>query len=103
MIKRACQLSVLPSTTRTGLKSRYFGSRKGRAGIVQAEGLTPGVLIIDAGFYWGAGGVCGNVDRAALEGQGFEARLLPVPGGMGPILIAKLMENLAQAARQKRY
>jgi len=104
MIKRACQLSVLPSyEPGQASGADILVVEKGRAGIVQAEGLAPGVLIIDAGFYWGAGGVCGNVDRAALEGQGFEARLLPVPGGMGPILIAKLMENLAQAARQKRY
>ncbi len=102
-IKKGCRLIVSPSyEPGLALGADILIAEKGRAGIVRGEGLSPGVLIIDAGFYWGDTGVSGNVDRVVLEEQGLSARLLPVPGGMGPILIAKLMENLAQAARQKR-
>lgn len=103
MIKQACEVSILPSyKPEMAAEADILVVEQGRAGIVKAQSLPPGVLIIDAGFYWEAGGVCGNVDREDLEEQGIEARLLPVPGGMGPMLIAKLIENLAQAARQKR-
>lgn len=103
LLKKACQISVLPSyEPGLALGADILVAEKGRAGMIQGEGLSPGVLIIDAGFYWGDNGVSGNIDRGALQERGISARLLPVPGGMGPILIAKLMENLARAARQKR-
>ena len=68
--------------------------------MVKREHINPGAVIIDAGFYWHDNRSCGNVDREALaEAEGY---LAPVPGGIGPILIAKLMENLTAAAKSRR-
>ncbi|NLO22121.1 MAG: bifunctional 5,10-methylenetetrahydrofolate dehydrogenase/5,10-methenyltetrahydrofolate cyclohydrolase [Syntrophomonadaceae bacterium] len=73
---------------------------KGRAGVVKGSDLRNGMLVIDAGFYWEKGKTLGNVDKDSLLDQ--PGYLLPVPGGLGPMLIAKLMENLSQAAIKNR-
>lgn len=73
---------------------------KGAPLVVKREDIKKGSLVIDAAFYYNLNHVCGNVDRESV--QELEGDLLPVPGGMGPILIAKLTENLAIAARKKK-
>ncbi len=70
---------------------------KGGPGIIKGTDIKGSPLIIDAGFYWEAGHSCGNVKRDSVESN--EGYLLPVPGGLGPMLIAKLCENLSRAAR----
>lgn len=72
---------------------------KGGPGIIKGTDITGSPLIIDAGFYWEAGHSCGNVKRDSVESN--DGYLLPVPGGLGPMLIAKLCENLSRAARQR--
>jgi methylenetetrahydrofolate dehydrogenase (NADP+)/methenyltetrahydrofolate cyclohydrolase len=58
------------------------------------------MLVIDAGFHWEKGKTLGNVDKDSCSD--LNGYLLPVPGGLGPMLIAKLMENLSQAAFKNR-
>jgi len=70
---------------------------KGRPEIVKGEHLAGKVLLIDAGFYWEDGRTLGNVDRDSVKDNA--GWLLPVPGGLGPLLIAMLMNNLCLAAR----
>jgi methylenetetrahydrofolate dehydrogenase (NADP+)/methenyltetrahydrofolate cyclohydrolase len=68
--------------------------------VLKGECLKSEAVVIDAGFYWYNDRTCGNVDiDSTADCSGY---LLPVPGGMGPLLIAKLMENLNQAARSKK-
>lgn len=101
LIKRGCQLTILPEYEPRLIKGAdILVIEKGEAKIVKGEHIEPGLLIIDAGFYWDANGSCGNVDRKSVEPA--EGHLLPVPGGLGPLLITKLMENLTRAARGKR-
>jgi methylenetetrahydrofolate dehydrogenase (NADP+)/methenyltetrahydrofolate cyclohydrolase len=66
---------------------------------VTHQGIKNGALIIDAGFHWFNNRTCGNVDRDDL--LSWEGYLLPVPGGLGPLLIAYLMKNLTKAARKQ--
>ncbi|MEN6348398.1 MAG: bifunctional 5,10-methylenetetrahydrofolate dehydrogenase/5,10-methenyltetrahydrofolate cyclohydrolase [Syntrophomonas sp.] len=101
LIKRGCRLTVIPDYDPCLIKGNdILVIEKGAARIARGEDMEPGMLVIDAGFYWGAGGSCGNVDRKAVEGT--DGYLLPVPGGLGPLLITKLMENLITAARRNR-
>ncbi len=69
---------------------------KGSAKMVKGEHLREGMLVIDAGFYWESGKTHGNVDKDSVSG--ISGYLLPVPGGTGPLLIAKLMDNLCRAS-----
>jgi methylenetetrahydrofolate dehydrogenase (NADP+)/methenyltetrahydrofolate cyclohydrolase len=66
--------------------------------VAKGNDFKDGALVIDAGFHWHNNHTCGNVDRDSTEQT--NGCLLPVPGGMGPILIAKLMENLCMAAHR---
>jgi methylenetetrahydrofolate dehydrogenase (NADP+)/methenyltetrahydrofolate cyclohydrolase len=68
----------------------------GRPGLIGAEYVKPGAVVIDVGINRTEDGLRGDVDfDAAAE----RARLLtPVPGGVGPMTIAMLLRNTLTAA-----
>jgi methylenetetrahydrofolate dehydrogenase (NADP+)/methenyltetrahydrofolate cyclohydrolase len=70
----------------------------GRPNFVQGSWIKPGALVIDVGINrLDNGKLCGDVDfEAAREVAGW---ITPVPGGVGPMTIATLLENTLQAAR----
>lgn len=69
----------------------------GRARFVPADWIKPGALVIDVGMNRDdQGKLCGDVDFApACERAGW---ITPVPGGVGPMTIASLLDNTLQAA-----
>ncbi|MEZ0231205.1 MAG: bifunctional methylenetetrahydrofolate dehydrogenase/methenyltetrahydrofolate cyclohydrolase FolD [Methylophilaceae bacterium] len=73
----------------------------GKAGLVKGEWIKQGAIVIDIGINRLADGtLCGDVDFAtAKERAGW---ITPVPGGVGPMTVATLMENtlLAQELRE---
>lgn len=98
-IKVGCEVSVIPDYYPAAMQDIDIAIiENGSPQLVNQTGVKPGALLIDAGFHWHQERVCGNIDREALgEVEGY---LLPVPGGMGPLLIAQLMVNLSQAAQK---
>jgi len=70
----------------------------GRAKLVSGAMVKPGACVIDVGVNRLAdGSLCGDVDFAAVsEVAGW---ITPVPGGVGPMTIAMLLENCVRAAR----
>jgi methylenetetrahydrofolate dehydrogenase (NADP+)/methenyltetrahydrofolate cyclohydrolase len=56
-----------------------------------------GSLVIDAGFHWQDGKTFGNAITSTFSFEG-GSWLLPVPGGLGPLLITMLLSNLVKAA-----
>lgn len=73
----------------------------GRAGLITADMVKPGAVVIDVGINRDpqTGKLCGDVDTAAVEEV---ARCItPVPGGVGPMTIACLMENTVEAFEEK--
>ncbi len=70
----------------------------GRPNFVQGEWIKPGAVVIDVGINrLDNGKLCGDVDfEAAREVAGW---ITPVPGGVGPMTIATLLENTLQAAQ----
>ncbi len=96
-IKEGCNVMVTPEYDSSYLPGCDIAViEKGAPGIVEGSQVKDGTLLIDAGFYWLDGRTSGNIDKEQLAGT--NGYLLPVPGGMGPLLIAQLMENLCQAA-----
>ncbi|WP_295541613.1 bifunctional methylenetetrahydrofolate dehydrogenase/methenyltetrahydrofolate cyclohydrolase FolD [uncultured Thiohalocapsa sp.] len=69
----------------------------GRSRYVPGDWIKPGALVIDVGMNRDeAGKLCGDVDFAsAAERAGW---ITPVPGGVGPMTIASLLENTLAAA-----
>lgn len=68
----------------------------GRPGFVRGDWLKPGAVVIDAGYNEG------NVGDVAFDEAMSRARLLtPVPGGVGPMTIAVLLEQTVAAAEKQ--
>jgi len=71
----------------------------GKAGIVDAEMVKAGSAVIDVGINRTDAGLVGDVDASAAERAAF---LTPVPGGVGPMTIAMVLQNTVRAARYRR-
>lgn len=73
-------------------------SAVGKAGFVTADMVKPGAVVIDVGMnHDDAGKLCGDVDFAAVEP--IASFITPVPGGVGPMTIAMLLQNTVTAAK----
>ncbi|MBI5517360.1 MAG: bifunctional methylenetetrahydrofolate dehydrogenase/methenyltetrahydrofolate cyclohydrolase FolD [Deltaproteobacteria bacterium] len=73
----------------------------GRAGLVRGDWVRPGAIVIDVGINRDAQGkLVGDVafDEAAERA----AWITPVPGGVGPMTIACLLENTLRAAWRRK-
>lgn len=69
----------------------------GRERFVPGDWIKPGAIVIDVGMNRDAAGtLCGDVDFDAA--QRHASWITPVPGGVGPMTIASLLENTVQAA-----
>ncbi|MBP0491164.1 bifunctional methylenetetrahydrofolate dehydrogenase/methenyltetrahydrofolate cyclohydrolase FolD [Roseomonas sp. SG15] len=73
----------------------------GRANMVQGDWVAPGAVVIDVGINRKPDGkLTGDVDfEAASQHAGW---ITPVPGGVGPMTIACLLENTLEAALARR-
>jgi methylenetetrahydrofolate dehydrogenase (NADP+)/methenyltetrahydrofolate cyclohydrolase len=72
----------------------------GRARMIGADWIKPGAAVIDVGMNRDAAGkLCGDVDFAAAEKVA--GAITPVPGGVGPMTIAMLLDNTLAAARAR--
>jgi methylenetetrahydrofolate dehydrogenase (NADP+)/methenyltetrahydrofolate cyclohydrolase len=70
----------------------------GRPHFVQGDWVKEGAIVIDVGINrTAAGTLVGDVDFAAVAEHA--SWITPVPGGVGPMTIASLLENTLQAAR----
>ena len=72
----------------------------GRRGIVPAEWVKPDTIVIDVAMNRNeAGKLVGDIDfEAARERAGW---ITPVPGGVGPMTVATLLQNTADAADKR--
>ncbi|WP_084698020.1 bifunctional methylenetetrahydrofolate dehydrogenase/methenyltetrahydrofolate cyclohydrolase FolD [Roseomonas aerilata] len=73
----------------------------GREAVVRGDWIAPGAVVIDVGINRRADGkLAGDVEfEAARERAGW---ITPVPGGVGPMTIACLLENTLEAALARR-
>jgi methylenetetrahydrofolate dehydrogenase (NADP+)/methenyltetrahydrofolate cyclohydrolase len=62
--------------------------------------VKPGATVIDVGMNRTDEGLVGDVDFAAVSEVA--RAITPVPGGVGPMTIAMLLENTLRAARMRR-
>jgi methylenetetrahydrofolate dehydrogenase (NADP+) / methenyltetrahydrofolate cyclohydrolase len=71
----------------------------GSAGLVAADMVKTGSAVIDVGQNATDSGLVGDVDPGAAERAHW---ITPVPGGVGPMTIAMLLQNAVRAARFRR-
>jgi methylenetetrahydrofolate dehydrogenase (NADP+)/methenyltetrahydrofolate cyclohydrolase len=70
----------------------------GRANFVTADFVKPGATIIDVGINRTDDGLVGDVDYDGVFD--IAGAITPVPGGVGPMTIASLLENTVTAAER---
>lgn len=73
----------------------------GKAGLVTAEMVAPGAIVIDVGVNRittadGRRTITGDVDFEAVRARA--SHITPVPGGVGPMTVTMLLRNTVQAA-----
>jgi len=69
----------------------------GRPELIRGEWIKPGAVVIDAGYN------PGNIGDVDFAGASAKASLItPVPGGVGPMTIAVLLQHTVAAAEQAR-
>ena len=71
----------------------------GSPGFVTPEMVKQGATVIDVGITRTDAGLVGDVDPGVADVAG---HLTPVPGGIGPLTVALLLENAVRAAKYRR-
>lgn len=101
LLNAGCTITLCHSATRhlqQHIQSAdLLVSAMGKAGIIKSVWLKPKAIVIDIGITRGANGkLHGDIDFAtAREIAGY---ITPVPGGVGPMTVAMLLENTLFAA-----
>lgn len=73
-------------------------SAAGRPGLLTAEMIKPGAVVVDVGITRTDAGLVGDVDPGAAEVAGW---LAPVPGGVGPMTRAMLLAKVVTFAERQ--
>jgi len=81
------------------LRADILVSAVGKAGIVTADMVKEGAVVIDVGMNRTPNGkLCGDVDYERVKEKA--SYITPVPGGVGPMTVAMLLANVCDAAEQ---
>jgi len=62
--------------------------------------IKKGVVLIDAGTSESSGGIIGDVDLESV--RDVAGYVSPVPGGVGPMTVAMLLNNVLTVAKNKK-
>ncbi len=71
----------------------------GIPGLIRGEMIKPGAIVVDCGINVVDGHIIGDVDFPSVAAVA--AAVTPVPGGVGPVTNAVLLEHVVRAARSQ--
>jgi len=74
-------------------------SAVGKQKLVTGDKIKPGCIIVDAGTSESDGGIVGDVDFESVNNVALAVS--PVPGGVGPVTVAMLLQNVLKVAKSK--
>lgn len=102
LLRENCTVTVCHSRTRDlaeyTRRADILIAAVGRAGLITADMVQPGAVVIDVGINRVDGKVRGDVDFDGVsEVAGW---ITPVPGGVGRMTIAMLLQNTLEAAEK---
>ena len=104
LMRENCTVTVCHRRTRNLAaevkRAEVVVTASGHAGLVTGEMLMPGALVVDVGINVVPGGIVGDVEFESARRTA--AAITPVPGGVGPLTNAILLEHLIRAARWQR-
>jgi methylenetetrahydrofolate dehydrogenase (NADP+)/methenyltetrahydrofolate cyclohydrolase len=103
LLQQNCTVTLCHSRTRDlaehTRRADILVAAVGKAGFVTADMVKPGAIVIDVGINRVDGKVCGDV--AYDEVAEVASAMTPVPGGVGPMTIAMLLQNTLEAAEKR--
>jgi methylenetetrahydrofolate dehydrogenase (NADP+)/methenyltetrahydrofolate cyclohydrolase len=105
LLQRNATVTICHSRTqdleRHTLDADILVAAVGRTHVISADMVKAGATVIDVGMNRDESSrkVLGDVDPGAMD---VAAYMTPVPGGVGPMTIAMVMQNTATAARLRR-
>ena len=105
LLQRNATVTICHSRTqdlqRHTLDADVLVAAVGRTHIISADMVKAGTTVIDVGMNRDEGSrkVLGDVDPSAMDEAAY---MTPVPGGVGPMTIAMVLQNTATAARLRR-
>ena len=108
LLRENCTVTIAHSRTRdiasVVARADLLVAAVGRPGFVQGDWVKDGAIVIDVGVNRVPGGngksrLVGDVDFAAARPRA--RAITPVPGGVGPMTIACLLQNTLLAARRQ--
>lgn len=80
-------------------QSQVVVTATGQAGLITSDMIAPGSVVVDAGTASEQGKIVG--DLAGNVRQRDDLTITPEKGGVGPLTVAALFENVIQAARRR--
>ncbi|HEX7259445.1 MAG TPA: bifunctional 5,10-methylenetetrahydrofolate dehydrogenase/5,10-methenyltetrahydrofolate cyclohydrolase [Candidatus Saccharimonadia bacterium] len=86
-----------PDTGAVTRASKVIVSATGRAGLIKPGMVTDGTFIVDVGTAEDKGSIVGDVDPELLEND--TLKITPARGGIGPITVSMLFEQLLKAVK----
>lgn len=96
LLREKATLSVLNEFTKDTpaftKKADILVSAVGKPNLIKGNMVKKGAVVIDAGSAMEGGGVVGDIDFKSVSKKA--SYITPVPGGVGPMTVACLLENL---------
>ncbi|MBI4120087.1 MAG: bifunctional 5,10-methylenetetrahydrofolate dehydrogenase/5,10-methenyltetrahydrofolate cyclohydrolase [Parcubacteria group bacterium] len=99
-LKRASAVSIVDEHTsfeailEFSRKADIIVSATGKPKLITAEMVKDGCVVVDAGFSMVDGKIAGDADFETVKQKA--ALITPVPGGVGPVGVAMLFENVVK-------
>ncbi len=101
LLREHCTVTICHSRTRDLARRTREGDvlvvAVGRPGLVTGAMIKRGALVVDVGINVVPEGIVGDVEMATA--RSVAAAITPVPGGVGPVTNAILLQHLLRAAR----
>jgi len=103
LLKEKATVSVLNEFTKDApsflKKADILISGVGKPNLIKGNMIKRGVIVIDAGTSVKNGRLVGDVDFKSVSQRA--SYITPVPGGVGPLTVACLLENLVKLLKKK--
>jgi methylenetetrahydrofolate dehydrogenase (NADP+)/methenyltetrahydrofolate cyclohydrolase len=101
LLKEKATLSVLNEFTKDALsftkKADILISGVGKPNLIKDKMVKKGVVVVDAGSAMKKGKLVGDADFKSIAQKA--SYITPVPGGVGPLTVACLLENLVKLSK----
>lgn len=99
LLNQECTVSITHAHTKNiqelTKKADILVAACGVANLVKADWIKDGAVLIDVGINRENGHICGDIDFASVKDKA--AAITPVPGGVGPMTVAMLLQNTVHA------